>query len=371
MNRRLKNLFWRGSCLFFSLFFPLNKKKVFFRAYNGLQYACNPRAISEKLHELAPYMEIVWGFNNPEKIPDLPSYAKKVKRGTFADYREMFTSKFWVFNAGIILPHKRTGQYYMDTWHGDRAFKCVTLSSDKKTTLKEAYKNADVVLSGSDYGDKVFRESLQFSGEILHSGSPRNDIFFCPNVDLKNKIRQTLSLEIFDSLLMYAPTFRDTGKEVEPLDFSHLLDLLEKRDQKKWGCLIRQHHKTPLQSHWGEDPRIKDVSLYGSIQELLLIADVVISDYSSLVGDFVLLKRPVVLYVPDLADYKSGRGLNFDIEKSPFFYAKEGPTLFQLVENLSAEAAKQNGNDILDFYGSVCENGTAAEQACKWILERV
>ncbi len=371
MTRFIKNSVLRFFCVFFSVFCRLNRKKIFFRAYNGLRYACNPRAISEKMHELAPDMEIVWSLNEPEKATDVPDYVRVVKKKSLAEYKELFTSKFWVLNAGLMVPCKRKGQFYMDTWHGDRAFKNVDMTSDGSSRLSEAYKRADVILSGSDYGDEIIRRSLNPNAEILRCGTPRNDMFFHDNSLIAESVRKALDLGRFEKILTYAPTFRGNGKAADLLDFSFLADELEKRDGKKWGILIRQHHKVKMQPDWKADSRIVDASKYPEMQDLLLVSDMVISDYSSLVGDYVLLNRPVVLYVPDLGDYKSSRGLNFDIEKSPFRYAKNAKDLFQTILDFKESDAPENCRQILDFYGHVCENGTASEQACKWILDRV
>ena len=360
MTRFIKNSVLRFFCVFFSVFCRLNRKKIFFRAYNGLRYACNPRAISEKMHELAPDMEIVWSLNEPEKATDVPDYVRVVKKKSLAEYKELFTSKFWVLNAGLMVPCKRKGQFYMDTWHGDRAFKNVDMTSDGSSRLSEAYKRADVILSGSDYGDEIIRRSLNPNAEILRCGTPRNDMFFHDNSLIAESVRKALDLGRFEKILTYAPTFRGNGKAADLLDFSFLADELEKRDGKKWGILIRQHHKVKMQPDWKADSRIVDASKYPEMQDLLLVSDMVISDYSSLVGDYVLLNRPVVLYVPDLDDYKSSRGLNFDIEKSPFRYAKNAKDLFQTILDFKESDAPENCRQILDFYGHVCENGTAS-----------
>lgn len=370
MKLFLKNVVLRFSCKFIAFFFKLNSKKVFFRAYNGLRYACNPRAISEKLHEMAPDYEIVWCFRNPEMIEDFPSYARFVKKGGFAELFEMFTSKFCVLNAGAILPCKRKGQYFLDTWHGDRAFKKVDISADGKTCLADAYRIIDVVLSGSDYADKVYHDAMKFNGEILHCGSPRNDVFFSCQPELAKSIRNKLHIETFDCVLTFAPTFRGSCGGVDNLNFSELLDLLQKLTGKTWCALSRQHYKVKVNDCWSKDPRIVNASSYPEMQDILLVSDVVISDYSSLVGDFVLLNRPVVLYVPDLEEYKEGRGLYFDIEKSPFVYATDERELFEKVLEVSKKDASDNCRDILNFYGHVCENGTASEQTCNWILNK-
>lgn len=356
---------------FFTLFYKEEKNKIYFCAYNGKQYTCNPKAISEKIHELAPKMKIVWSFVDPNKIIEFPDYAIKVKKRSFRNYKELFTAHYWVLNSGFVIHKKRKNQYYMDTWHGDRAFKRVDVPLHRKKTLVQAYRNADVVLSGSDYGDRVIRECMDYQGEILHSGSPRNDIFFKPSHERILDLRKSLNLDSFDNLLLYAPTFRDSKERVDCLNFSLLLDQLEKRDNKKWACLVRQHYhvSTPDQNY--EDQRIIDVSSYHEMQELLLIADMVISDYSSLVGDFALLGKPVFLFVSDIKEYDVERGLMFDLKSSPFFWAEKEENLFEMILNISPETGKKNSKDILDFYGNVVENGNASDQACKWIMDRL
>ena len=359
------------ACTFISLLFPINKRSVFFRAHNGLLYACNPKAISEKLHEMDPSVRIIWSFKNPEKVRDCPDYVKRVKKNTLREYLALFTSKICVFNCGIVLPKKRKGQVYIDTWHGDRAFKTVAVFSDGKSLLSDAYEKIDVVLSGSDYADMVYNSAMKFKGEILHSGSPRNDVFFRDSSDRLEKVRRTLNIGEFDRVLTFAPTFRGAGDGVAELDFPTLLDKLEAKTGKKWCVLVRQHYKVKVSDNWNRDRRIVNASGYPEMQDILLASDVVISDYSSLVGDYVLLNRPVFLYVPDLEEYKSGRGLYFDIEKSPFWYARSEAELFEKIIDVDAESAKKNCHDILDFYGHVCEKGNASEQVCSWILDRV
>ena len=180
--------------LLFSLF-PLVKNKVFFKAYNGLRYTCNPKAISEKLHEVAPEIKIVWSLNHPEKEKDIPSYVLSVKKNSLKEYFHLFTAKFWVMNAGSMIPKKRKGQLFMDTWHGDRAFKHVAVSNDDSSVLAEAYKNVDVLLSGSDYGDRVIREAMKYKGEILKCGSPRNDLFFTDTKKVALEIKEKIRIE--------------------------------------------------------------------------------------------------------------------------------------------------------------------------------
>ena len=295
MKRTLKNLVISIICKFFS-FFPL-KKSVFFDAYGGL-YACNPRCISELLHKKHPDIKQIW--NIKKGVQGVPPYIQQVKKNSFHYFKALFTSKICIFNSGIIVPCKHKGQIFLDTWHGDRAFKNVSITPIREKS-SIAYQQIDVVLSGSNYADRIYREQLGFKGKILKTGSPRNDMLFNFTPEQCKKVKKDIGGSSFDSFLLYAPTYRNLDEGKEDLNFSALLDKLEKRDNKKWCCLVRQHYKVKFANSWSKDARIINVSKYPDVNELLLLTDILISDYSSIVGDFVLLKRPMASPSPEIA----------------------------------------------------------------------
>lgn len=361
MKRALKNLAITIICKFFS-FFPL-KKSIFFDAYGGL-YACNPRCISELLHKKHPDIKQIW--NIKKGVQGVPPYIQQVKKNSFHYFKALFTSRVCIFNSGIIVPRKRKRQVYLDTWHGDRAFKNVSVTPiGEKSSI--AYQQIDVALSGSNYADRIYREQLGFKGEIIKTGSPRNDIFFNFTQEQCKKVKSDIGGSSFDSFLLYAPTYRNLDEGKADLNFSALLDRLEKRDQKKWCCLVRQHYKVKFANSWSKDHRIINVSKYPNVNELLLLTNILISDYSSIVGDFVLLKRPVVLYVPDIDEYNNTKGLNFNINESPFIFAQNEPDLLNKIIELNTERARSNCESILDFYGNVCEDGHATDRVISYI----
>ena len=363
MKRVFKNFINIIICKFFS-FFSL-KKSVFFDSYGGL-YACNPRCISESLHKKHPDIKQIW--NIKKGIQGVPPYIQQVQKNSFNYFKALFTSKICIFNSGIIIPRKRKGQFFLDTWHGDRAFKNVSITPiGEKSSI--AYQQIDAVLSGSDYADRIYREQLCFTGEILKTGSPRNDLFFKFTQEQCEKIKNDIGGSAFDSFLLYAPTYRNLDEGKADLNFSALLDRLEKRDQKKWCCLVRQHYKVKFANSWCKDSRIINVSKFPDVNELLLLTDILVSDYSSIVGDFVLLKRPVVLYVPDLDEYNKTKGLNFKLNESPFVFAKNEFDLYDKIVKLSIDKARGNCEAILDFYGKVCEDGHATDRVIRYIEE--
>jgi len=99
----------------------VNGNKIVFISFGGKSYSDNPRAISEKLHEMYPEFEIVWLFNNPEeKRKVVPDYVQCVKAGSYRALKELATAKFWVDNfCKPLYTYKSKKQVYIQTWHGD------------------------------------------------------------------------------------------------------------------------------------------------------------------------------------------------------------------------------------------------------------
>ena len=112
-----------------------------------------------------------------------------------------------------------------------------------------------------------------------------------------------------------------------------------------------------------------DVTNYPEMSDLLLIADLLITDYSSSAGDFVLLDRPVILYQPDLdAFMKSDREMHFDIRSCPYVRAESEDALMQLLGDFPSIPA--DGSAVRAFYG-VTETGKSAEAVAEWIEKRM
>ena len=95
--------------------------------------------------------------------------------------------------------------------------------------------------------------------------------------------------------------------------------------------------------------------------DLLLISDMLITDYSSSAGDFALLKRPLVLFQSDIKEYiKYDRSFYFNMEDSPYYIAENQQELEDIINELDEKKAKENCEKILEFY-ETNETGHAAE----------
>ncbi len=347
---------------------------VLFESFDGTSYSDNPRFISEKLHELYPDTEIVWAFRDPSaKKAVVPDYVRTIKRDeSFGFFKELASCRVWVNNGTFRYVPKRKGQFFIQTWHGDRAFKKVLNDSghrDKFNKVSEGIEGyCDLAVCGSSYGEKQYRSAFGYTGKILMEGTPRDDCLIAPDPDRIRETKQKLGVADDAKILLFAPTFRQnnllgkTKQETSGIDISRILDVLEEKYGGEWKALLRAHPRLAGLTGNSSDPRITDATGYEDMADLLPASDVLITDFSSSAGDFALLKRPVLLYQPDKKEYESNeRALYFKMEDSPFFAAESQQELEDIIRRVSEADVKENCEKILEFYGTR-ETGKSSEK---------
>lgn len=351
-----------------------------FSSFDSRSYNDNPRYISEALHALLPEAKIVWLFRNTNGVREkygIPPYVQIMNSIDRQGVSCLARARIVVdnFNKRSYIRLKYPRQVYIQTWHGDRAFKKVgyDIPNQYKYLLEE---NATLCVSGSDYGDRQFRSAFHYRGDILKVGYPRNDILLRNDPAEATRIRARLGLNAGERLLLYAPTFRDSENRARKpqqahLSLAHVLDTLEESTGKTWRCLVRAHYMSygiPTDDASG---RLIDVSDYPEMAELLLISDALITDYSSCAGDYALLRRPIFLYQNDLEEYSSkNRALYFDVKDSPYWIASDPEGMDALIRACTPELAKENCDAILRFYGEA-ETGHAAQSIAEYIIDKL
>lgn len=367
--------------LLLNKFYGVKSNKVVFISFSGKSYSDNPRAISEKLHELNPEFEIVWLFNNPEeKKKIVPSYIRSVKTGSYRSIMELATAKFWIDNfTKPLSTFKSNEQIYIQTWHGDRGFKKILYDSNFVPLNFELLERniCELAISGSDYGDMQYKSAFKYDGKILKEGYPRNDILVKNQNDKSILIKKSLGIELNSKILLYAPTLRressskKANQDIGKIDLIEVLDTLRKKTDKKWICFIRAHSAVTGFSGIPDNENIINVSSYEDMGDLLLISDMLITDYSSSAGDFALLKRPIILFQNDREIYlEKDRTFYFDIDKSPFLVAMSQSEIIKIIEKLDKDMIFKNCEDILKFYGTH-ETGNASEMVVKYIVSKI
>ncbi len=357
---------------------PVKKNKIVFQSYYGRAYSDNPKYIAEKLRETGKNLDFVWVTNGKED-PNVPEGFRVVLFRSFKYIYEMSTAKVWVDNSRKEYCMKKKNQYYMQTWHGGFTLKKVERAVE--TELEPCYvrqakrdaEQSDVMLSNCNELSKIYSEDFWYSGEILQKGLPRNDCLFdFTDEDVKN-IRSSLKIENDIRLLLYAPTFRkNRGLKAYTLDYERCCKSLEKRFGGKWKILLRLHPNifAAADNISFNERFVINASHYPDIQDLYIISDFLITDYSSVIFDFALLKRRAAFYATDISDYMSDRGFYFSLFDFPFEICQNNDEAEKMILNFDDKAYSERLNDFLkeqDF----SDNGKASDAAAEWILKHI
>lgn len=383
IGKSVNGIIKRTYMIFCNKVYGVDNESIVFISFGGKTYSDNPKAISEKLHEKNPNLNIIWLFLEPDsKKGIVPEYITCLKADSFKALKVLATSKFWVdnFNKPLFM-YKTKKHVYIQTWHGDRGFKKIlydsTFMNSNNYKLLES-KSCNLVVAGSDYGEKKFRSAFKYEGDILKKGCPRNDALININKQTIEMLKRRYGVEEDTNILLYAPTLRrNVAKEgslqsTNGINIAKLLSTLEYKTNRNWICFVRAHSAVKgLSGIKADGKKILNGNLFEDMNDLMIISDMLITDYSSSAGDFVLLKRPVILYQPDRDDYmKEDRTFYFDLDKSPYMIARNNEDLIRLVEKLEIKKIEKNCNDILRFYGAY-ETGKASEAVVDYIIDKM
>lgn len=369
---------------FFSSY-PIDGHKVFIDCFEGLGYRCNCKYLAEALKKYD--YEIVWNLSD-RAVDDIPEWITKVKRYSFEYFREVYTSKIYITNDGVEPKiHKRENQIFICSWHGAGPFKKTNIdlcpmNAELKKYFEEMYRNIDIFVSPSKFNTQVIRRAFGYEGEILECGSPRMDCLLNKN-NFRDKICGYYKIDPKSKIVLYAPTFRKSsiGDEGSPVTSFEKYDIkwemiresLEKRFGGSFVLLYRFHH---MLYRFAESrmayPDAINVTLYPDVQELLGAADVLITDYSSIMWDFSLQRKPVFLYQNDVDEYIRDRGFYSDIEEWPYIKARTSEELSEKILGFDNDKYVTELNQFLEKYGTF-DDGHACERTIEHIsrmLER-
>lgn len=353
---------------------------VVFSAFDCRSYSDNSRYVSEKLHELRPETDIVWLFSDVEaarKQYPIPDYVRALRAFSVEGMAAMGRARVVVdnFNKKFYLNFPGKGQFYVQLWHGDRGFKKVGFDNPSVNfRMLEEFGSLGVV--GSDFGERLFHTAFHFRGELMKVGSPRNDILLRNDPAERSAIRARLGLDEDTRVLLYAPTYRDSElrglkPHQVPLNLDHVLDTLERTTGARWKCLTRSHYYSGGIAAGETSDRLISATEYPEMAELLLIADALLSDYSSCAGDYALTHRPIFLYQEDTAQYsQETRELYFRMEDTGYLVASTPEELDRLIEQTTPERARENCEAVLGFYGAA-ETGHATESVAYYIIDKL
>lgn len=335
-------------------------KTICFKAFNGKSYSCSPKAIYEYMltQEQFKDFKFIWVFKEPEKHRYLEKNPNTtlVQDSTRAYLKAMAVSKYWIHNYRVsdhIYP--KENQIYVQCWHGTPLKKLgydITKGDNVLNSIEEIrfkYKvdaaKFKAILSPSRFASEKFISAwnLKAIGKencVIEQGYPRNDKLFHADEADKLAIKKALGIEnVHKKIIFYAPTWRDNQHDSTigytyktEVDFDKLKEALG----EEYIILFRAHYLVANSFDFEKySDFVYDVSSYDDINDLYIVSDLLITDYSSVFFDYANLRRPMLFYMYDFDSYKNEmRDFYFDIDELPGPIVKDEDGLIEAIRGL-------------------------------------
>ena len=316
---------------------PTPEDAVFFESFYGQSSSDNPLGIDAALARLRPQTARYWSVVDGSVA--VPDGAVRIVEGSREWWRARAAARALVVNDWLRKRYaRRPHQHVLQTWHGTM-LKRLALDRDPGLRTRIAVKRErarwDALLAQNPYSAEIFRSAYDMRRPIWQEGYPRNDVFAdAARIPL---VRRSLGLPDGARVVLYAPTWRDDRTEM--VDYVDLASFAGELGDDH--VLLVRGHSRPLR--YGQDleaDRLIDVTSYPNMADLLQVADVFVTDYSSAMFDVVGTDKPLVFFTPDLAHYSTDlRGFYFDLlAEAPGPVAQDRDGLLAAIRGADAAA---------------------------------
>lgn len=305
-----------------NFFVKTDDKTILFIAFDGRGFLDNPKAIFEaiKADDKFKNYQLVWALNQPINIQG----SKVIRKKSCRYYYYLSKAKYWVFNNK--MPEfliKKPEQIYLQTWHGTPLKRLAHDMPDNGLTYyrsKQSYQEMvtsydkdsqlwDYLISPNAFSTDVFASAFKFSKEkMIEVGYPRNDCLTTTSVDEIVQLKRKYHLPGDKKIILYAPTWRDDAYTLKGYTFDLQLDFA------KWYDLLGDTHVVIFKPHYLISNQVdipenlshfvRTLPATSDINDLYLMSDCLVTDYSSVFFDYANLNRPIYFYMPDFENYK-------------------------------------------------------------------
>lgn len=324
---------------------PLRRGTILYESFHGRSASCNPYAIFLSIVDRPEFSEFthIFSLNDAALLPEEHRRRENViiLRRESPAFREALATTEYLINNTTFGPYfiRREGQRYLNTWHGT-PFK--SLGRDEKNeflpwrNVARNFLHSTHLLSSNAHTTRILLERFQagdlYRGKILEIGYPRIDRSVRMSETERAAIRARLGAAPHEKLVFFAPTFRGTVNEPS-IDLAQLEADLDALKPLPIRLVFRGHYYVEASF---KDGRFGELIAPDEIDTnaILAAADLIISDYSSLVVDALALKKELILYVHDFEDYRTRRGLYFSLDELPGEKAHTREELIEIARGL-------------------------------------
>ncbi len=362
---------------------------VLYESFYGQGMSCSPKAIFDELMSQERDLKHVWVYNS--EVAWRPYFDKYKSYGNvlFVRYKSrryykyLASAKYLVNNSTFPqLFTKKTGQIYINTWHGIPLKKMGYDMPNGNIEVANTERNflmSDYLISPNPHQTKMYTKAYKldgiYDGKILELGQPRCDTLLKGSNSIKEMLEQAgVFIKKDKKIVLYAPTWKGesfSNPETD-VDLEEFYNTIMETVGDKYQLLIKPHQAV-YKKISENNPKLKDKMIppIFDTNEVLSIVDVLVSDYSSIFFDYLVTGKPILFYIPDLEKYRKERGLTIDISKLP------GPAtsdLEQLVGLIyySEEVLEKSAENYIAIRDEMCvhDNGKVAAKIVKAVWDK-
>ncbi len=347
---------------FLGVFHPIKKNTVLFTAHNR-GYNDSSRAIYEYMLNDKRFSKFTFYWGLDDTSIEIPGNPIKVKADTWNYFKTAFRAQYWITCVNIerSLKFKKRKQVYLNTDHGITIKTCGNDAVGRKD-YNFYYINYYCV-SGAYERDMYIRCFNLNPKNIICTGLPRNDELYRISKKEIDSIKERLGLS-GKKIILYAPTWRDSN------DIGKTYSLRPPVTIEKWQenlgteyiVLLRAHPYTTELLGVEFNDFVRDYSSYKTVNDLIKIADILISDYSAIIFDFAITEKPIFCFAYDYEDYAKNRGIALDLKKEfPGGIVSNEDDLLNRIKNIDYQ---KECKEVAKFKNKYIEYGGNATEKC-------
>lgn len=348
------------------VFIKTDDKLILFNSFAGRKFDDSPRAIYEKIKDDPRFKDykLVWAFHQPEKFQ--VKDAEVIRTDSFKYFKSALAARVWVTNSSVErgLHFKGKKTFYLNTWHGTPIKKMGSdIAADNTSFRTKGGNLVDIMNAQSYFEADIFAKCFDIPRDhFLEVGLPRNDELADYTENHRSELKKKLNIPEGKKVLLYCPTFREYEKD-ENLG----VVLAPPMDLNKWECklgnqyilLFRAHYEVSKAMEVKENEFVRDVTDYPRLNDLMIVSDVLISDYSSVFFDYSIMDKVMIHFTYDFDKYQEKRGIYFDIRD----YIGGGATEDEVIELIAhganvredIEKTRIFRSKFMNFYGNAAQ----------------
>lgn len=304
--------------MFFKLF-PLKKKTTFVTEYGvNVSYVANEIKAQTNEEIVILKTETCLEEFDKSKLKVLVFNRKRIFSHLKGIYH-LATSRYIIIDSDFLFlaatPLKSEAKC-IQLWHSTGSVKSFGQVRRTLPHYEKVFERMDYIVTGSSIMTQFYKEAFSNREKdgFITSGIPRTDFFFneSERQQVRNQLESDFPLIKEKKVILYAPTYRDY--ELDQTRFEKHLEKLYQELKSDYVLFLSMHPKDDMVYKNKYPGFIYNVTSYPNINEIAIVSDLLVTDYSSVFFEYSLLNKPMIFYAFDLEEFKEARGLTIDYE---------------------------------------------------------